>query len=63
MTPNNHAESIAREGLRERPDLDQQYRNIGISAVAAALRYQTAAQNPADAAVKMHDSENSKAAA
>jgi hypothetical protein len=30
-------------------DLDRRYGEIGISAVAAALRYQSAATNPADA--------------
>jgi hypothetical protein len=35
----------------ERGNLDQQYRNIGISAVAAALRYGGDAKNPAYAPV------------
>ncbi len=36
---------------RDRPDLDARYGEIGISAVAAALRYQSDARNPAYAPV------------
>lgn len=32
---------------REHPDLDRRYGAIGISAVAAALRYQSDSKNPA----------------
>ena len=35
----------------ERTDLDRRYRRIGISAVAAALPYQSDAKNPAYAPV------------
>ncbi|MEX0752311.1 MAG: hypothetical protein WD073_05240 [Xanthobacteraceae bacterium] len=51
----------ARKG--ERADLDRQYRNIGISAVAAALRYQGDAKNPAYAPSKWIDNERFVAAA
>jgi hypothetical protein len=34
---------------RAEPDLDSRYGEIGISAVAAALRYQGEVRNPADA--------------
>jgi hypothetical protein len=37
----------------ERPDLGRRYGRIGISAVAAALRYQSDAKNPAYAPVEM----------
>ena len=37
--------------LRERPDLDRRYGEIGISAVAAALHYRSDAKNPAYAPV------------
>jgi len=36
---------------RERLDLDRRYGEIGISAVAAALRYRSEAKNPAYAPV------------
>jgi len=39
----------AREPARERPDLDRRYGKIGISALAAALHYCSAAKNPASA--------------
>ena len=35
------------EQRRERAELDARYSKIGISAVAAALRYQSATKNPA----------------
>lgn len=35
----------------ERPDLDRRYGEIGISAVAAALRYHGDAKNPAPAPI------------
>ena len=34
---------------REHPDLDRRYGAIGISAVAAAVRYQSDSKKPADA--------------
>lgn len=36
---------------RNEPNLDSRYGEIGISAVAAAVRYQSAAKNPAYAPV------------
>jgi len=44
-SPNNNKPS------RERLDLDRRYGEIGISAVAAALRYRSEAKNPAYAPV------------
>jgi hypothetical protein len=38
--------TLAQESAQHSP-LDQRYREIGISAVAAAVRYQGAAKNPA----------------
>jgi hypothetical protein len=46
MTKNNAAPS--REDVsRSEPNLDSRYGEIGISAVAAALQFQSAAKNPA----------------
>jgi hypothetical protein len=39
------------DSKREEPTLDRRYGKIGISAVAAALPYQSGAKNPADAPV------------
>jgi hypothetical protein len=38
----------------EKPTLDRRYGEIGISAVAAAVRYQGSAKNPAYAPVPTH---------
>jgi hypothetical protein len=48
MTKKNAAQSneISR---RNEPNLDSRYGAIGISAVAAALQYQSEVKNPADA--------------
>jgi hypothetical protein len=37
----------SKQPQREAADLDRQYRKIGISALAAALPYQSEAKNPA----------------
>jgi len=39
------------KNLRERPELDRRYGEIGISAVAAALHYRSDSKNPAYAPV------------
>jgi hypothetical protein len=44
----------------ERSHLDRQYRNIGISAVAAALPYAGNAKNPASASTREDDHRRSK---
>ncbi len=46
MTKNNAAQSNE-NGRRDEPDLDSRYGEIGISAVAAALPYQSEVKNPA----------------
>jgi hypothetical protein len=46
MKPQNKAQPETR---REEPSLDHRYGQIGISAVAAALRYQSDAKKPANA--------------
>ena len=46
--PSNKKKDVSME---ERPDLGRRYGRIGISAVAAALRYQSDAKNPAYAPV------------
>ena len=46
MQKNNRAESQQEMRAREGGNLDRQYGTIGISAVAAALRYQGDAKNP-----------------
>lgn len=51
------------EQRRERAELDARYGKIGISAVAAALRYQGGSKNPAYAPAKVRDSENADEAA
>lgn len=44
MTPTTAAQSASR-GKREESNLDRRYGEIGISAVAAAVRYQSEAKN------------------
>ena len=46
MTKNNAAQCNDERG-REEPNLDSRYGEIGISAVAAALPYQSEVKNPA----------------
>jgi hypothetical protein len=46
MTKKNTSSENAREHV---PDLDSRYGEIGIPAVAAALKFQTQVKNPADA--------------
>ena len=50
MTKKNAAKSSENAG-RSEPNLDSRYGKIGISAVAAALQYQSEVKNPADAPV------------
>jgi hypothetical protein len=45
------------DSKRDEPTLDRRYGKIGISAVAAALPYQSNAKNPADAPVAHRDDE------
>jgi hypothetical protein len=57
MQANNNKNSAA----REHPDLDRRYGAIGISAVAAAVRYQSDSKNPAYAPAEvqsLYDSED-----
>ena len=51
MTVENTAKTHEETHPAERTNLDRQYRKIGISAVAAALRYQGGGKNPAYAPV------------
>lgn len=46
------------EQRRERAELDPRFGKIGISAVAAAMRYQSEAKNPAYAPAKLREPEN-----
>jgi hypothetical protein len=46
MTKNNAAQS-SENARRNEPNLDSRYGEIGISAVAAALQYQSEVKNPA----------------
>jgi hypothetical protein len=46
MIKNNAAQSND-NGRRKEPNLDSRYGEIGISAVAAALQYQSEVKNPA----------------
>jgi hypothetical protein len=67
MKPNNKAhpvsqreeplrqEPLRQEPLRKEPSLDHRYGKIGISAVAAAVRYQSEAKKPADAPAAPRD--------
>jgi hypothetical protein len=57
MTPDSNADAQQKTGPGERANLDQQYGNIGISAVAAALHYQGDAKNPAYAPAEARDHE------
>jgi hypothetical protein len=50
MTKNNVGQSYE-NGRRTEPNLDSRYGQIGISAVAAALQYQSEVKNPAYAPV------------
>jgi hypothetical protein len=45
----SNLERHGRDGRPEGSDLDRNYRGIGISAVAAAVRYASGARNPAPA--------------
>jgi hypothetical protein len=58
MDPNHN-----KKPLRERPDLDRRYGEIGISAVAAALHYCGDAKNPAYAPVACQAQEEHEGAA
>jgi hypothetical protein len=49
MTKKNAARPVPQSG--DEPNLDSRYGEIGISAVAAALRYRSEAKNPAYAPV------------
>lgn len=49
MRANNKNTDVS---IEERPDLGRRYGRIGISAVAAAVRYQSDAKNPAYAPVE-----------
>jgi hypothetical protein len=51
------------EQRRERAELDARYGKIGISAVAAAVRYQSDSRNPAYAPVSPHSSDRDEDAA
>jgi len=47
MTNKKTAAGFNQNGRRSEPNLDSRYGEIGISAVAAALRYQSEVKNPA----------------
>lgn len=51
------------EQRRERAELDARYGKIGISAVAAAVRYQSDSRNPAYAPVTTHGHDRDEDAA
>ena len=51
------------EQRRERAELDARYGKIGISAVAAALRYRGEAKNPAYAPAVLRETESAEDAA
>lgn len=61
--PNSQADSNTEERPRERTELDRKYGNIGISAVAAACRYQTAPKTPAATTLVPRDDESADAVA
>jgi hypothetical protein len=63
MTPEKSAPSRQENRPGECANLDRQYGNIGISAVAAAVRYQGGSKNPAYAPVPKRDEERSEAVA
>jgi hypothetical protein len=52
MTKKKGAAQINENSRRKEPNLDSRYGEIGIPAVAAALRYQSEARNPAYAPVE-----------
>jgi len=54
---NETAPVTTRKMANEKTGLDARYRQIGISAVAAAVRYQGGAKNPAYAPAKAADEE------
>ncbi len=49
------SERATAEQRRERAELDARYGKIGISAVAAALRYQSGCKNPTYAPAKVRE--------
>jgi hypothetical protein len=51
------------EQRRDRAELDARFGKIGISAVAAAVRYQSEAKNPAYAPVKLREADERDEAA
>jgi hypothetical protein len=51
------------EQRRDRAELDARFGAIGISAVAAAVRYQSDSKNPAYAPVKLRDTDEADDAA
>jgi hypothetical protein len=59
MNPKNAAET-ARRSQPPETSLDSKYRAIGISAVAAALRYASDGKNPAHAPAVVQDSRQEK---
>ncbi len=63
MTSENSAGTRQEIRAGEWANLDRQYRNIGISAVAAALRYQGGAKNPAYAPAASQEDDRFVAAA
>jgi hypothetical protein len=63
MTPEQTAHSEQQDRAGQHANLDRQYGNIGISAVAAALRYQGGGKNPAYAPAPRRDNERVEAAA
>jgi len=58
-----NAQRAASEQRRERAELDPRFGKIGISAVAAAMRYGCDARNPAYAPAKLSDQPVEEAAA
>ncbi len=56
MQSTNSKQSVEAD-IGEEANLDRRYREIGISAVAAALRYQCEKKNPAYAPVEHRPSE------
>jgi hypothetical protein len=62
MTPKDTAESHQESRSREYPNLERHYGSIGISAVAAAVRYH-GDKNPAYAPAETRDDGDSKEAA
>jgi hypothetical protein len=62
MKAKNTTQSYQETRPREQADLERQYGNIGISAVAAAVRYE-GGKNPAYAPDASRDEDESQAAA